>query len=75
MKTKYVCHGLISPHVNFDVDGGGGNCNFTCKKLQVGGKEKQPYIEARVRWGEKEQEPSCFKSLIMKTKICLSWPY
>ena len=20
MKTKYVCHGLISPHVNFDVD-------------------------------------------------------
>ena len=36
MKTKYVCHGLISLHVNFHVNRTL-KCNFKYKSLQVGG--------------------------------------
>ena len=41
MKTKYVCHGLFSLHVNFHDKV---NRNFNYKKLLVGEKEKEPNI-------------------------------
>ena len=47
METKYVCHGLISPHVNFHNDRTMSTEAFFSKKLQVGGEgwvgeEKEP---------------------------------
>ena len=47
MKTKYVWHSSISPHVNFPDNM---NSSFTSKKLQVGGGEPQC-------GGESETEP------------------
>ena len=42
MRTKYVCHGLISLHVNFhDKHLGDVNSNLKYKYLQVGGKRKK----------------------------------
>ena len=45
MKTKYVCHGLVSLHVNFHDNRKKVNSNFIYKKLQVGEKEKEPHLE------------------------------
>ena len=61
MKTKYVCHSLISLYVNFHDNRTKVNRNFKYKNLQVGGKEKEPIslhheIDAYLKCGEEEKE-------------------
>ena len=43
-KTKYVCHGLISPHVNFHVNRLLGTIYLLVQKLQVGRKGKRAIV-------------------------------
>ena len=44
MTTMYVCRGLISLYLNFQVNRTTWSTNLLVKKLQAGGKEKEPII-------------------------------
>ena len=55
MKTKYVCHGPISPRANFSVNRLVGRAILLVKKYRWGKRKKRPILLSISKINDSEQ--------------------